>query len=216
MIDRIKRFYKTLELRQLSLLSLFFTSFFLFAYIAVENVLENETKFDEYIQAMANQYSSKNLIYFMQYITFFGSSNFLFPAYSILVLFYIQRKKIFYSKMIAFIGLGSLVLMIVFKQIFKRARPQMSYYDQTFGYSFPSGHTLSSFVFCVLLSFLIWNATLKTGWKYLFVTLLAMLTIAVGISRIILNVHYATDVIAGFCLGIIYLLTTWALVKNWR
>ncbi|HEY0898042.1 MAG TPA: phosphatase PAP2 family protein, partial [Sphingobacteriaceae bacterium] len=74
------------------------------------------------------------------------------------------------------------------------------------GYSFPSGHAMSSVTFFGLLIYFIWKrAGLNPGIRYLIISLLVLLICIIGISRIYLRVHYASDVIAGFCVGLIWL-----------
>ena len=58
--------------------------------------------------------------------------------------------------------------------------------------------------------FLIWQGKLRPLLKYVLMTLLFFFTVTIGISRIILNVHYTTDVIAGFCLGVM-----WVILSFW-
>lgn len=70
------------------------------------------------------------------------------------------------------------------------------------GYSFPSGHSTASAVFfgtlIVISFFLIKNQTKR----WLFDSIATLLALLIGISRIYLNVHYPTDVLGGFLLGI--------------
>jgi undecaprenyl-diphosphatase len=79
------------------------------------------------------------------------------------------------------------------------------------GYSFPSGHALGGFIFCLLVIFLIWK--LKTGRpnKYLLFFIASVFGILIGLSRVYLHVHYATDIlgsffVAGGWFALIYLL----------
>jgi phosphatidylglycerophosphatase B len=67
------------------------------------------------------------------------------------------------------------------------------------GYSFPSGHSQTAFFLGVLFSFIIYK-TLKGKWKYLlFVPLIW--AVLVGMSRVVIGVHYPVDVAAGALLG---------------
>lgn len=97
--------------------------------------------------------------------------------------------------------LGALALMIVeiLKLLVARPRP-MGAFDA--GYSFPSGHT----TFAALLACLIaWYAARRYAHRFVVVGTLALAATWVSlmaVSRIALRAHYATDVLAGACLGI--------------
>jgi undecaprenyl-diphosphatase len=82
------------------------------------------------------------------------------------------------------------------------------------GYSFPSGHALMSITFYGLIIFMLWQNEKNNAIKWLLTTLLVLLIIFIGISRVYLRVHYASDVLAGFSVGLMWLLISlWALDK---
>ena len=101
------------------------------------------------------------------------------------------------------VAIGQAVLNIL-KVIFQRPRPKTEMY--VFSYSFPSGHVFSATViygFCIYLAFrLIKNATVK----WIVVTLLALLILLIGFSRVYLGVHWLSDVLAGYATGFAWLL----------
>lgn len=101
--------------------------------------------------------------------------------------------------------LSSLLVMSLLKSLIKRQRPPDPLVDGITNYSFPSGHAFMSVAFYGLL---IWYATIyiRTKWlQRVVIFLLLLLIAAIGFSRIYLRVHYATDVIAGICLGFVWL-----------
>lgn len=203
-----------ISMKTLLLILLFITCLVVFIYIADENVLENEIAFDARVMAFVAAHTTPLLIRIMRIITFFGSSQFLLPAYVVLVIFFIVKKNITYALDIAFIAISSTALMYLVKQLFKRHRPLLPAFETTDGYSFPSGHSFSSFVFCSILGYLIWMLSIKRSWKFIAVFFLLSVSVAIGLSRIILNVHFATDVIAAFCLGIVYMLLAFWVIKK--
>lgn len=97
---------------------------------------------------------------------------------------------------------NSAILTLIFKQIFLRTRPEHLRLIEQGGYSFPSGHAMVSvcvYGYLLVLALQIKNKVLK----YIVVSLLFILIVSIGISRIYVGVHYPTDVIAGYLLGTI-------------
>lgn len=147
-------------------------------------------------------------------ITFFGSSAFLFPAYSVLILYYLIRKSWNLALDVAAIGITSTALLHLLKNIFQRHRPLDPLIRNVTGFSFPSGHSFSSFTFFGMITYLIWQTQLKKSWKILTTIVLFLLATSIAFSRVYLRVHYPSDVIAGFCLSMIWLMiSTWVLHK---
>lgn len=193
---------------------LFVTSLFLFALIAEEAVLENEKAFDDKVFRFFSSITTPGFIKTMEYFTFFGSSQFLIPAYIVLIGYFLFRNKLRYAIDIGIIGASSTALMFALKQIFHRQRPDLPIIKGITTYSFPSGHTLSVFIFCSILIFIIRNGRWKSLYKWITCILLELIAITIGASRIALKVHYPTDVIASFCLGIVWvILSLWILKK---
>jgi undecaprenyl-diphosphatase len=67
--------------------------------------------------------------------------------------------------------------------------------------SFPSGHALGTFVFLGILVYLVWRLTRRRGLVLIACVLALVLTLLVGLSRVVLGVHYPTDVVGGYALG---------------
>ncbi len=78
------------------------------------------------------------------------------------------------------------------------------------GFSFPSGHALMSTTFYGLLIFIVYENVKNKLLKWTLIVALCLLVLFIGISRVYLRVHYASDVVAGFCVG-----TTWLLLSLW-
>jgi membrane-associated phospholipid phosphatase len=197
----IKSFLKKLPLEFLLLAGLFVGAIFLFALIAHEVVFEKEAVFDNKVIDFLSPYTTKAFIGAMKFFTFFGSSKFLFPAYTLLIAYYLIKRRIILGVHIAVIAITSTALSFGAKQIFHRARPDLPLIKSLKTYSFPSGHALSSFIFCGILIYLLWRANIQPVWKWVFAVFLFLFSITIGISRIVLKVHYPTDVFAGFCFG---------------
>jgi membrane-associated phospholipid phosphatase len=142
----------------------------------------------------------------MEFFSFLGSHRFLVPANILLIAYalFIQKKTWWAIKLLS-ISLSSLLLMFSLKALFNRPRPATPLLYEVPGLSFPSGHAFMSFTFYGLLIYIISKQVQHSILRYVAMSLLFVTIIFIGISRIYLRVHYATDVAAGFCLGMIWL-----------
>lgn len=96
-------------------------------------------------------------------------------------------------------------LMDYIKLLIKRERPLGEALAVASGYSFPSGHAMVSMAFYGFAAYLV-LVNIKGDNAKIVASLLGFLIFMIGLSRIYLNVHYASDVLAGFGLGIVLLL----------
>lgn len=94
------------------------------------------------------------------------------------------------------------------KMIFERQRPSsVNWLIEEGGYSFPSGHSLTSMAYYGFLIYLIQKYIKNKYIKNTLTVLLSILIFCIGFSRIYLGVHYFTDVLGGFLLGGAYCIT---------
>ncbi len=204
--------FKWITVRFILALILFLGILFAFVAIADEIVLEHENGFDQSISKSISSIVSPSLTRLMQTATFFGSSNFLFPAYIVLIVFYFSRKQMRLVLDIIMVGLTSTSILYLFKEIFKRQRPLDPLIQNVTGFSFPSGHSFSSFTFFGLIIYILWKADIRRSWKLMVSAILFLIASTIAFSRVYLRVHYPSDVVAGFCLSVIWLmLSVWVL-----
>jgi undecaprenyl-diphosphatase len=103
--------------------------------------------------------------------------------------------------------LGSWGLNEILKGTFQRARPEIAHLVEEDGYSFPSGHAMVALATYGIIGYIIWTNTKENGIVAWFVvTLITLLILSIGLSRIYLGVHYPSDVIAGYSAGAVWLL----------
>lgn len=177
----------------------------LFIYIAINVINHNIISFDSYVYQVISRFISSNLTDIMIIISFFGSGEVLAAfAVIILVVFFRKEKYSFYASMIVINLLLSSLLNVGIKYRIHRNRPNILRLIDIGGYSFPSGHSMVSMSFYGFLIYLCCK-NYKTKWKFLIALLLAILIALIGLSRIYLGVHYASDVIGGFSLGILWI-----------
>jgi len=150
--------------------------------------------------------NSPNTVRFFQVVTWFGTFRAL-TALSIAAIFaiaHVGRKRLALAWLLTLVGSG--LAIEVFKEVFERPRPV---WDQPFAieesFSYPSGHASGSTVgygmlaYCLALRWKSWRRRL--GW----VIGLAAWVLVIGFSRIYLGVHYLSDVLAGYALGLAWL-----------
>ena len=121
-------------------------------------------------------------------------------AFCIVLLILPNRKT--YGLPVSLACLGGVAIYKPLKHFVLRARPDASLHLVTQGgYSFPSGHSVTSIVFYGLMLYLIQkhcqNQKLKTALSWV----CGILAIAIGPSRVYVGVHWPTDVLAGWCIG---------------
>jgi membrane-associated phospholipid phosphatase len=187
---------------------LFVVSVIVFTVITRETIYEHEDVFDQQVISFFSLHRTPGLIRIMEWITVFGSINFLVPAYILIAIYLVRKRQRFTAISIIILAVTSTLTMFWLKVYFHRERPNLPIIKGITNFSFPSGHSLSSFIFCSVLIYLVWRGNLRKIWKVVLIALLLGLALITGISRIVLNVHYATDVIGGFSLGIIWVLVS--------
>jgi undecaprenyl-diphosphatase len=205
----------SLSLRVLFVAGIFLLALFLFGLIADEMVLENENHLDQMAFGALRRITNPTMTSLMVAITFFGSSYFLFPAYIILILYFLLLKK--NSRLswnIASIAISGTIILFSLKAIFHRHRPLDPLVHNVNGFSFPSGHSFSSFTLFGLLIYILWKSSMHPLLRWSLTVLFFLFACAIAFSRVYLHVHYASDVIAGFCLCLVWLfISIWTLEK---
>ena len=107
--------------------------------------------------------------------------------------------------------LGGQALSTMLKMGFARPRPDLvANAPQVFTASFPSGHAMLSAVTYLTLGALLMRLETRRVLKAYFLAVACALTVAVGVSRVYLGVHWPTDVLAGWCVGTAWAVLCWA------
>ncbi len=183
---------------------------FVFALITRE-LLHNElTSFDTFIHDFIISFKCPFLTSFFKFFSFLSSAAFL-TVLSILLFFVFKNKKF------PLLSLFNLILIVLINQImkfiFSRPRPFEWMLTEESGFSFPSGHAMVSSAFYGLIIYLVWRTNIDKKYKIVLTIILSLLVFTIGLSRIYLGVHYASDVIAGFTISVSYLIITTSLIS---
>lgn len=213
-----KRFWASLTLLSvdvLIILGLFLISLIAFVWIAKYVFLDNKTAFDEAaFKLMAGWVSDINTDV-MRAFTLLGTLEFLLPAHIILTLWFLfVRKHRWYTIQVPVIGLSSALIMVGLKNIFGRERPVIPLLEAVGGLGFPSGHALCSMTFYGLIIYFLWHRIKHLFWRWAMAFIISVVILVIGISRVYLRVHHASDVIAGFALGLIWLVISLKLLQR--
>ena len=205
---------KLLSIEMLIVLLAFLISMVVVILIIKEIIFKKKDSFDDAVFHYLEKTVSDQTTSVMKFFTIFGGQYFLIPAYLFLIFyfFFIRKNKWLCIKITA-VSLSSLVLMFLLKTIFQRPRPMIPLLKAARGLSFPSGHAFMSFSFFGLLIFII-HKEIHTPWlKYLLILLMLGITFTVGLSRIYLRVHYASDVVAGFSMGFMWIVMSMSILR---
>lgn len=138
-----------------------------------------------------------------KFITNFGGAMCLIGV--AIILFIIIKNKKIGATIISNLCIIT-ILNQALKRILQRPRPEDFRIINESGYSFPSGHSMVSMAFYGYLIYLIYKYVKNKYLKWVLITILGILIVSIGISRIYLGVHYTSDVLAGFLISISYLI----------
>lgn len=194
---------------------LFLVSVFTFLLVAHYVFWEKKTHIDEQVFAFLHQHVTDVHTSLMLFFTFLGNYQMLITANILLTFYFLffKRHK-WYSITIPSIALSSVIVMSLLKLLFNRPRPLLPLLEPAQGLSFPSGHAMSSVTFFGLLIYYVFKRQKQPLVKVSLIALLTALILMIGISRVYLRVHYASDVVAGYCAGVIWLtIAIWSLRK---
>lgn len=143
---------------------------------------------------------------FFSLVTWSGAAVFLVPATAVVCGFFIAKTHQREAFLLAASMATAWATTYTLKVLVGRTRPELWNTTWYWGASFPSGHTLSTATFATALALGVtrnWPSSRNAAF------LLAALWISlVGMSRLVLGVHWPTDVLAAICLGVFIPLAT--------
>ncbi|HBP64633.1 MAG TPA: phosphatase PAP2 family protein [Desulfosporosinus sp.] len=169
-----------------------------------EDLLYNELgTFDRIVGELIRGFATPSLTSVAVVITNLGSA-YIEIGLTVLVggFLWFRLKHVWETSLLAISLSGAWLLNTILKDLFHRARPDIVHLANAGGYSFPSGHAMVSAAFYGVVGYLVWinlKNRSKPSW-YVIVFTFALI-LAIGISRIYLGVHFASDVIAGYAAG---------------
>lgn len=170
-------------------------------YVKISDSLLLDNSFFEILFQIRNPFCT----FFFFLFTFFASKEFIILVCLIFILISLIKKQYLHTLLIIINVINSVLLNQGLKKIFFRERPSEFFLLKEEGYSFPSGHTMAAITFYGYFIFLIWQSSMKKKKKIIWTIFLSSVILLIGVSRIYLGVHYTTDVLAGYLIGMAYL-----------
>ncbi|MBI1975844.1 MAG: phosphatase PAP2 family protein [Candidatus Vogelbacteria bacterium] len=157
--------------------------------------------FDHAMLDYLSLYSSPSLVSVAKVFTAFGEIEVAAILFAFIAA-YLWRKKLHtWLLPYAIAVIGAQITTTVLKTLIARPRPVMAIASEL-TYSFPSGHATIAVTLFGFLGYIAYRETGRTSYLWLF----GIFSFLVGISRIILGVHYPNDVLAGFAIGFVWIL----------
>ena len=182
---------------------LLFICLAIFIFILINVLNGNISGFDNKVYGRVISLKSDATTNIFKFITEFGSAEGLIII-AVLCLIFIKNRKVGASIAVN-LACSGLVNHII-KEIVQRPRPPMEYrMVEESSFSFPSGHSMTSATFYGLIIYFVFKKVKNTKIRNAICITLSLLVFLIGISRIYLGVHYASDVLAGFAFAIVYL-----------
>ena len=159
---------------------------------------------------------SDDLVRELKILTFFGSPLWFYIIVTPAVLWVWRRGHTRLAVFLVVTTLGGGLLDTIVKEAVGRPRPSLVDPVATaHGKSFPSGHAMSSAVVygSLLLVFL---PVIRRRYRPIVFAGAVVLVLGIGFSRLALGVHYITDVVGGYVLGLAWLAASTAAFSTWR
>lgn len=180
-----------------------------------DELAENElTKFDETVTSFIVSFRNDALTAYFRFCTDLGDRYAYIIITVLLAGYYFFRKRSWkFALQTAVVLILATLSNVVLKRVINRARPQLEHLVTVNTLSYPSGHSMSAMAFYGFLVYLVLRYAINRLVRLLLVTVLIVLILSIGISRIYLGVHFPSDVAAGFVGGLIWV-TFCAVVFN--
>jgi undecaprenyl-diphosphatase len=187
---------------------------FLFGWLAEEMLKGATLRFDLAVRDWVHQFASPAMTRAMTATSLLGYKVLIIALLvAIAVFLFVGWRRA--AGWLAITMAGALALDVALKFAFRRPRPQVFFGVAPHSYSFPSGHALCSFCFYGVLAGLIAARTRSRALRVAVGVIAATLVVAIGLSRIYLGMHYASDVVAGYLAAAVWV-SGLLVLDRWR
>lgn len=167
----------------------------------------NPLKFDRNISLFLLSLFKENSYPLFKVLNVVGSSRGIgiIALIVILLLWLLKRDYVGMAVFTLTVATGALLNNFV-KNTMARPRPETEHLVHVKSFSFPSGHAMMGIILYVLIAYLIASNLRTMPGKWITIFLAFLMTIMLGVSRVVLQVHYPSDVVAGYALGAFWVL----------
>lgn len=166
----------------------------------IEDVVAKESgPVDEAILWFIRDHVPAALNGFFAVVTFTGSAKFLMPVAVVAAMAMLVARRRFEALLVGASVITATLVVWVMKAIVGRARPALWEAQWYWGSSFPSGHTLSTAALATAAALCVTRIWPRAGNQAM--ALAVLWTGLVAFSRLVLGVHWPSDVFAAMCLG---------------
>lgn len=195
-------------------MNIFKSLFYSFENSVVSNSIAN---IDEHVNILLYSFRTLSSISFFIWITMFGEISVIIVfalMVSLILWLFRQRWQILTLWFTIFASEGCTYIM---KILFHRSRPLNAVFLED-SYSFPSGHATIAVAFYGFLTYLLIGKIKKRKYRVLIILCSFIIILAIGFSRLYLGVHYFSDVLVGYVVGLLGLImgisiTEWKLFQ---
>ena len=159
------------------------------------------TEFDSSIQTRVRGDLPGGLTHFFKTITILGNTS-VQAIIAIVAVIWLYLRQ--YKSEAIFVGTSGVlasIMIVSLKYIYQRPRPLITHLVHASGYSFPSGHSLGTFMILGAIAIVLTQRLEKKESQAAVFAISGLLIALVGLSRIYVGVHFPTDVLAGFTLA---------------
>jgi len=176
--------------------------FILFLLVTILVIFDKFSYIDKFVYELLMSNRSDFLDKYFITITRFGDVGMVMFILLLFLIIFKDRRGIFLN----ISAISSVGVNYVLKHLIRRSRPDELRLIEQGGFSFPSGHTMISVCVYGYLLYLVKSSIKNKTLKYILSTILVLLILSIGISRIYVGVHYFSDVLAGYLLASVILI----------
>lgn len=190
------------------LLAVIFSLLFIF----VANITSGSlgVRLDEAFANWADQQTNTFINQLMSFASIIGSSEVILLVTVLIGLYFLIKRYWHHFFFFFVLSVGGVILNLTLKLLVKRARPDdevsfIEVFDYTFelqSYSFPSGHTMRATILFLFIIYLAISGLKQTIFKTIAIIGSIVLLLLVALSRIMLDAHYATDIIGAIVISL--------------
>lgn len=206
-------------------MSLFIVMFlFLFVFASLAFLTGTSTfPYDDAVIQWVDQVSSSFLLGMMEIISMIGSSEAVLLLTFVITVIFLFKRDWFHTIFFLTVSVGGVVLNFVLKFLFQRERPGEMSHIEVFNfsldipsYSFPSGHMMRATILLLFLVYISHRFMKHTALKTLAYILFTVTLVGVALSRLFLDAHFLSDVLAAVSISIVWFCLCYFVFKRYE